>query len=225
MSPPGNRSRWGLVAALVALSIGLGGVCVHHDLGWRGATFATFALLALTSIYVLVTRDRLLGALVFLGLVVGFGELPTDTFDVQGSATLVYPAGGPHLWTSPLYMPFAWSLVIVVMGFFAWWLTNRWGLLRATAVLAVVGGVYIPGFEIMAKYAGFWTYRNSPMVLDAAPYYVIAAEAAICASLPWITRGIESRSWPVIFALGVVEAAWIFATTFFFTVLIVWMTV
>ena len=221
MSHPDDRKRWVLMAALVALSFGINGVCVHGQLGWRGASYATFVPLAAALIYVLITRDRLFGALMLFGLVVGFGELPTDAYDVLGSKTLVYAANEPHIWTSPFYMPFTWIMAITEMGFFAWWATNRWGLVKATIGLTLLGGLYIPGFEIMAKYADFWFYRDSPMLLAAAPYYVILAEAAICGSLPLITLGIEKRRVPMLVVLGLIEAAWIFATTWIFTVLTV----
>ena len=88
------------MAVLVALSSGILGVCVQLESGWRGATFATFVILAAVLLYTLLTRDRLFVSLVLFGLIVGFCELPTDAYDVAGSRTLVYPADVPHFWTS-----------------------------------------------------------------------------------------------------------------------------
>lgn len=209
------------MAVLVVISFVGNSICMKLVLGWQGATVATLIPCLVTLGYVIVTRDKLIGSLMIFGLVAGFAELPTDAYDVLGSKTLVYPAGEPLLWTSPAYMPFAWMMSLTELGFLAWWLTHRIGLGWAMVVLTVVGGTYIPGFELMAKYGNFWAYRDCPMLFDAAPYYVILAEALIGASLPLVVRAVDRSRWPCWIALGIAEAAWIFAATWIATLLTV----
>ena len=46
MSQPDNRKRWVLMGVLIAMSSGINGVCMHFEMGWQGATFATLVPLA-----------------------------------------------------------------------------------------------------------------------------------------------------------------------------------
>src|SRR5437660_1471918 len=67
-----------------------------------------FLLLA----FVVHRADAVLGRLMLFGLAVGFVELVADAWLVIHTRTLDYSiGGGPMLWKSPIWMPFAWEVV------------------------------------------------------------------------------------------------------------------
>ena len=210
MMKPNNRNRWILIVVLGAVALAVDLPAAILGLGWKFGALSAFVALAVTVVYLALTRDRVIGALLLFGLLVGFGELPADALDVSWSKTLFYPQDEPLLWTSPLYMPFAWAIVMVQMGFIAWWMTNRWGLLIATVVLGVLGASYVPMFELMASHADYWHYDNCYLVLGTTPVYVIVTESAICVSLPLLIGRIHQLRWPGILLVAVIEAIWMF---------------
>jgi len=175
-------------------------------LGWIGVSVVTAGLLGLLLAFVWHERDGALAKLLLFGLVVGFGELPADHFGVVVTETLVYSPGGPHVWVTPLYMPFGWVVMMVQLGVLAMWLAPRWGTARACMALAVLGGLNIPAHELLAKHAGIWHYQNTPMILGAVPHYVILAEAMLGMVIPLLLLRVASTSWRGILALGVVQS-------------------
>ena len=63
-------------------------------------------------------RDIVLARLMLLGLAVGLAELAADAWLVDYTRTLDYSiGGGPKLWRSPMWMPFAWEIVAVQFGY------------------------------------------------------------------------------------------------------------
>jgi hypothetical protein len=107
------------------------------------------------------------------------------------------------------------------MGFIAWWLRGRFGVLKAMVIMAVLGSTYVPAYEVIARYAEYWHYRDCPMVFHAAPYYVILTEAAICLAMPVMIGTLEKMSWVKVLGLGVVMSVWILGTEWVFTQLTV----
>jgi len=120
-----NKQRWGLAVLMSVLGFGVAAFASRHHSGWPVAAALSYGEALLVLGYVLWKRDRLIGALLLFGLVVGLGELPSDAFSVCVKHTLVYAPGEPMIWASPLYMPFTWVAVMVQMGFIAWWLCQR----------------------------------------------------------------------------------------------------
>jgi hypothetical protein len=201
-----NRQRWTLVITMSTLGLALAGVAAWLRLGWPVAAVSTFLEVGLVCGYLLWTRDPLARTLLVFAVVVGFGELPTDAFSVVVKQTLVYPPGEILIWASPYYMPFSWIAVMVQMGFIAWWLVWKVGLLRSTVIMAALGASYVPLFEYLAHAADFWYYRDCRMFLGVTPYYVILAESLLLAALPLLVRDLERRSWTGLICLGVAES-------------------
>ncbi len=48
-----------------------------------------------------------------VAIVAGWVELLADWWLVSKTGTLVYYPGGPFILRSPLYMPFAWGIVLI----------------------------------------------------------------------------------------------------------------
>jgi hypothetical protein len=210
MADPANRRRWMLVGLMSAVGLGLAGYAALFHLGWRYAAVSTYLEVALVCAFMLWTRDALLRCLLVFALVVGYGELAADAFSVVVKQTLVYPPGEPMIWASPLYMPFSWIAVMAQMGFIAWWLAHRMRMGSAMAIMALIGASYVPLFEYLAHSADFWYYRNCPMLAGITPYYVVLAEAIICAALPPLLQRIDERPWTWWIGLGVMESAVIY---------------
>jgi hypothetical protein len=106
-------------------------------------------------------------------------------------------------------MPFAWSNVLLQLSFVGVLLTSRFGLVRASIILGIAGGLYIPMYEHLAKGAGWWWYNlNTPMAFNA-PVYVIFCEALISLSLPALIDFSEHNKLGKSVLLGVAEGVWI----------------
>lgn len=211
MSDPVSRRRWLLVILMSTVGLSLAGLASLLHLGWKVAALSTALEVLMVAGYLLWTKDPLVGRLLVFALVVGFGELPADAFSVLAKGTLVYPAGEPMIWASPLYMPFSWVAVMVQMGFIAWWLPQRMPMGRAILIMALIGASYVPLFEYLAHSADFWFYQHCRMLFGITPYYVILAEALILGALPPLLKGLENRAWPGWLGLGMAESVVVYA--------------
>lgn len=207
-----DRARFRLILGTLGLSFVGNAVSAWFSIGWISASIMTGVLLTWIVMHTARTRDPILTRLLAFGLFVGFGELPADHFGVVTTRTLVYPPGPPLIWDSPLYMPFAWVIVFVQLGYLAWWLSRRLGLRQTSLALAIFGGINIPIYEFLAKYANFWFYRNTPMLFGVTPYYVILAEALLSLALPLLVAGISERT-PVgsLMVRAAIQSIWIYA--------------
>jgi hypothetical protein len=192
----------GLAVVVNALAGVLGG-------GWPVATASTSVLLGMLVVAAIRSRDPLLARLLVFGLAAGLAELPADYFGVVTTQSLVYAPGGGRLLASPIYMPFGWVIALTQLGWLAWWLSERWGLLRSTAALMVIGALTIPLYELQAKSAGYWFYRNCTLLFDAVPVYVVLAELLLSMALPALVVTAARRPWPIAALLGVVLGGWI----------------
>jgi hypothetical protein len=173
------------------------------------ASVITYGLYAFYWAYAIGTKNPLIQRLMVFGTIAGILELVTDHYLVETINSLVYPGNEPMIWSSPAYMPLAWSNVILQLSFIGVLLTSHFGLLRASIILCIAGGMYIPTYEHLAKDAGWWWYNlNTPMVFNA-PAYVIICEALISLSLPWLLSYSEHHKLGKTFLLGVVEGIWI----------------
>jgi hypothetical protein len=173
------------------------------------ASIITYGLYAFYWFYVYRTKNPLVLRLLIFGTVAGILELVTDHYLVDIINSLVYPGNELMIWSSPAYMPFAWSNVILQLSFIGVLLTSRYGLLRASILLCIAGGMYIPTYEHLAKDAGWWWYNPNTTMVFNAPLYVIICEALISLSLPLIVNYSEHNKIGKTFALGVLEGIWI----------------
>lgn len=138
-------------------------------------------------------QDIVLARFMLFGLAVGVSELAADAWLVEYTRTLDYSVGGgPMLWRSPVWMPFAWEIVAVQFGYAGLWLWNRygtWGLL----VTGFLGAINIPYYEEMARRINWWQYGNCRM-LSNTPYYIILGEFGIAMLLAILAKKVVGGS-------------------------------
>ena len=138
-------------------------------------------------------KDQFLKNLILFGLVLGFTELFADAWLVDFTKTLDYSiGGGPMIWRSPLWMPFAWEVVAVQFAVLGLWFVEKFkgqGLVLA----GLIGAINIPFYEEMALKTKWWAYSNCRMFLHT-PYYIILGEFLIVIAIVLLSRKLAVRS-------------------------------
>jgi hypothetical protein len=159
--------------------------------------------------FVVKQSDVLLARFIVFGLAVGFTELAADAWLVDFTKTLDYSiGGGPMLWRSPLWMPFAWEIVAVQFGYVGLCLWNRfggWGLVG----IGLLGAINIPYYEEMARHINWWQYVNCRM-LSYTPYYIILGEFGIAILLTILAKRITRGTWTTALLTGTAGGLGIF---------------
>jgi hypothetical protein len=169
--------------------------------------------------FVIVRRDALLAKFLLFGLVVGFTELAADAWLVDYTRTLDYSiGGGPMIWRSPLWMPFAWEVVAVQFGYIGLRLWERFGRI-GLLMIALLGAINIPFYEEMARRIHWWQYGGCRM-FSFTPWYIILGEFGIALILALLARRVRRGSWLAALGAGVAGGIAIFvcyAVAFFIT--------
>ena len=136
-------------------------------------------------------KDQFLKNLILFGLVLGFTELFADAWLVDFTRTLDYSiGGGPMIWRSPLWMPFAWEIVAVQFAVLGEWLVDRFKFF-GFFLAGLVGAINIPFYEEMALHTKWWAYHNCRMFLHT-PYYIILGEFGIVIAITILSRRVLS---------------------------------
>jgi predicted acylesterase/phospholipase RssA len=161
---------------------------------WRTGMGLNLLDNALLVTYTIIRRDRLMAHFLAFGVVLGFSELLADAWLVDFTRTLDYSiGGGPMIWRSPLWMPFAWEVVAVQFAVLGGWLMNKFkrgGLL----LTGLIGAVNIPFYEELALKTQWWAYESCRMFLHT-PYYIILGEFGIVIGITLLASGLQSGHW------------------------------
>jgi hypothetical protein len=159
--------------------------------------------------FVIYRRDRLLAKFLLFGLIVGFTELAADAWLVDHTRTLDYSlGGGPMIWRSPIWMPFAWEVVAVQFGYIGLRLVERLGGVGLVTV-GLLGAVNIPYYEEMARRIHWWQYRGCRMISNT-PYYIVVGELGIAIVLALLARLLRTGRVSTVLGAGVVGGFAIF---------------
>ena len=159
--------------------------------------------------YVAMRNDVVLARFIVFGLAVGFTELAADAWLVDYTNTLDYSiGGGPMLWRSPIWMPFAWEVVAVQFGYVGLWLWNRFTG-RGLLAIGVLGAINIPYYEEMARRINWWEYGNCRMI-SYTPYYIILGEFGIAILLAVLSKHVIRGNWTTALLAGIAGGAGIF---------------
>lgn len=192
-------------------AVGLAWAALDAWQNW--GAWSAYVCVVLTSVLYLTHvlwrgRDILKNLLVF-GIVAGLTELLADYWLVSITKTLSYEKWGPFLVDSPAYMPMSWAGILLSMGFFGWMVARKHGLVKGMLFATVVTGIYVPSYEALAHYAGWWTYSGCPMV-GVVPWYIIIGEALVGAMMvPLVKKVIDGRGYLVAALAGVAAGLWI----------------
>lgn len=178
------------------------------------ASIITYGLYLFYWFYAVRFQNPLILRLVIFGTIAGILELATDHYLVSTINSLVYPGNEPMVWSSPMYMPFAWSNVLLQLSFAGVLLTQKKGVLIASIILCIAGGMYIPLYEHLAKDAGWWWYQDNVQMVFNAPVYVIVCEALISLSLPILIVYSEHNKPRRTVYLGIIEGGWILLSAY-----------
>jgi hypothetical protein len=182
--------------------------------GWVTAFMLAYLVLAIDVIYIIKTDDSLLGTFLFFGLVAGFTELLADAWLVEKTKTLYYEASEPLLLDSPVYMPIAWTVVLVQIGYLGYWIYLKKGLLVASLVCGLIGGTVIPLYESFAKGAGWWQYEDPTRIIWNTPYYIIIGEFLLALALPALLLWCSKKEFYWTIPIGIIMGLWIWVAYF-----------
>jgi len=203
-----NRKEVKFVITTLVITMLVGALSSYFKLGPRSAFFLAFGIYGMLAWYAFKQNDRFLKRLLVFGLVAGIGELLADCWLVQNTRTLFYPTDEPMIACSPLYMPLAWAVVLIQVGYLGWLLSQKEKLWVSILATTIIGFVFIPLFEHWAKGAGWWYYNNCKMIGNT-PWYIILAEGMICSVLPLFFRHIHQRNYVWQIPLGLIQGLWI----------------
>lgn len=213
MSPiPITKRDWQFIALANAIAIAIALASAKWALGWKAATASAAIELVMLAVFCLRHPEPLFTRLLVFGLAIGFTELLNDTWLIDRHI-LFYDPGGPMVWDTPLYMPFCWALIFVTNGTVAVFLFQKFGGPKAALGMALLSGLYIPGFEALAARAQWWHYEHVPFFLGLAPSFVVLGEALLALPLPWMCVALARRPLGIAVGLGVVEGLVVWLTT------------
>jgi hypothetical protein len=154
---------------------------------WKTGMALNLADNAILLWFIITRRDSLLGRFLVFGLAVGLAELVADAWLVDHTRTLDYSiGGGPILWRSPVWMPFAWEIVAVQFGYLGLRLAERLGALGLLGI-GIMGAINIPYYEEMARRIHWWQYRGCNMISNT-PYYIVLGEFVIAIAFAILAR-------------------------------------
>lgn len=181
--------------------------------GWR--TAALTDLLGTSYLIVLLALRPawrpIVARLMLFGLVAGVSELATDAAGEHVVHSLSYPPGEPQLWSSPVYMPASWMLVVSLLAYLGWRLwqfTPHLPGIIPVALTGLVGAILVPFFEETASYALWWHYTPTRLLLGQTPAYVLLFEGLVAAVLPLLTASLPKLAWSRVALRGVALGAW-----------------
>jgi uncharacterized protein DUF6989 len=201
------------VIVSMAVTLGITLLAAKFDWGYESAFLLATGMYTILAVFAFITADSFLKRLLLFGLVAGFVELIADKWLVENIASLVYPANEPKIWCSPNYMPFAWAVVLVQVGYLGWMISTKKKMLEAMILCMIIGICFIPVFEQCAYYAEWWYYNPCKMLFNT-PWYIIISEGLICFFLPAIFfTQTKSRSLLTI-SFGIAEGLWILVSYF-----------
>lgn len=201
------------IVSTMVLTIGITLLSAHFDWGYRSALLLAIGMYGAIATFAFRFGDRFLKKLLLFGILAGFTELIADAWLVHGIDSLVYPAQEPQIWASPIYMPFAWAVVLIQVGYLGWLYAQNHAMPKAMGISFLIGMVFIPMFETCAKFADWWYYNPTPMILNT-PIYIIVGEGLITLVLPLIYDKENTKPYLFFAVAGIVQGLWVFVSYF-----------
>lgn len=205
-------SDW-VIGGTLLLTLIWNGTCSLFAPGWIAASIIVALNWTIFTVYVLSRRDYLVARIVLFAITAGFVELFADWWLVAITKTLVYHDGGRFIVSSPLYMPFAWGVVLTQTAYIGWRILKALGLIHAIIFTGILGTATIPFYELWANGAMWWYYQDCNM-LGVVPYYIIMGEFLIASGVVLCLYLLEKCSWQLVLLLGIAQGLWIWVSYF-----------
>lgn len=207
-----NKKETTFIIATMIVTLSIAILSAIFDWGYTSAYWLAIGMYFLLWTYAILQKDMFLKKLLIFGIAAGLTELIADNWLVNGIQELFYPETELKLWASPNYMPFAWAVVLIQVGYLGYHISNLKNMKLAVLVTFMIGMIFIPIFETCAKYAEWWYYVTSHKTFLNTPDYIILGEGLIAAFLPIIFRKEFSQNYAYAAIFGIMEGFWIYAS-------------
>lgn len=198
-----KRTRFICQTTAFALSFVVVLVSWKWHLGRFPIAVWVFSLFLAEILYIAILKDSLMGKFLLCAMIMGFVELFADHWLVEDIKVLTYPADGPHIWSSPLYMPFLWGTMTLLNAHIAWIFTLRIGLVKTTAMFMLMGLAMGLKWESMARGAEWWWYSEAGPMISDVPWFIIIGEVFCMMTLPFMLFHLGNRSFVYAVPFGV----------------------
>jgi hypothetical protein len=208
-----NKKEVRFITTTLLITVAITGISAYFRLTWRSGFLLAFGMYGILTWFAYRNDDLFLKKLLIFGIAAGIIELLADCWLVQRTSTLIYPTDEPMIACSPLYMPLAWAVILVQIGYLCWLISNEEKMIVTIGISVLIGFAVIPLFEHWAKAAGWWYYVRCSMIGNT-PWYIILAEGLICSVLPLFFRHIHHRHYAIQLVLGIIQGLWIWASYF-----------
>jgi len=192
----------------ILVTLVVAAVSSYMHAGWKSAFALSLGMFSVIAGYAIWAKDTFLYRLLLFGILAGLTELFADCWLVRSTGTLVYENSEPMLACSPLYMPFAWAVILVQVGYLGWLIAGHKPLWISMLATMFIGLLFIPLFEHLAKGAGWWYYKDCLMIFNT-PYYIIMGEGLICMTLPLFFTIQSHKNYGLAAAFGLLQGLWI----------------
>nr|MCU0387432.1 hypothetical protein [Chitinophagaceae bacterium] len=194
-------------------TLGFALVDAFFHLGYGSASALAIVMFFVISMRAYRWNDSFLKKMIVFATAAGITELVADNWLVNGINSLFYPEEQLHIWASPFYMPLAWAVILIQVGYLGGLLGMRKSMGVKVLISFMIGLVFIPVFESCAKYAGWWYYVSESKFLET-PYYIILGEGLICAAIPLAFHKVLRKSFIGLLLMGAALGLWIYASYF-----------
>ncbi|MCC5939915.1 MAG: hypothetical protein JJU37_00085 [Balneolaceae bacterium] len=204
----GNTQEAAFIFGTIILTLTIAALSSYTEAGWFSAFSLAIGMYLVIATFAFWKKDTFLYRLLLFGLIAGIVELLADCWLVQSTGTLIYPVNEPMIACSPLYMPFAWAVVLIQVGYLGWLISGHKPLWFSMLATMCLGLLFIPLFEHWAFGAGWWYYEGTPMIFNT-PYYIIMAEGLICMVLPLFFTLQSHKKYILAAGFGLIQGLWI----------------
>lgn len=155
---------------------------------FRYIVAASMLIALFSTLYFSSENRKILFEISILGLIAGFIELLADYFLVV-NAGLTYNSFEFFILESPLYIPFAWSLIIIQLGYVGFRLYQSIGKAESVLLTGLLGSFYVGFAEILAHSGNLWSYSSAPFsYVYHSPFYILLGEGLMFSLLVLVIK-------------------------------------
>ncbi|MEI6583442.1 MAG: FAD-dependent oxidoreductase [Chitinophagia bacterium] len=207
----GLQDESAFIVNSIFLTLGFAMLDAWLDWGTTSAFMLTFIMYGSICLHSFSKADSFMQRIIVLGTAAGFTELLANNWLIKGLHALNFPDHQPSFFSTPAYMPFAWALILVQIGYVGYIYSFKKSTTKAFILNFSLGILLIAVFNIVAKNAHWWEYAKSEHMLLQTPTFILLGNGLICAVLPFIFRQQLNSSTRISFLIGIGLGLWIFA--------------